>query len=33
MAEAMEPVATSKVLDANPQLTMRVGPYTYEIKR
>lgn len=33
MAEAMEPVAASKVLDANPQLTLRVGPYTYEIKR
>jgi hypothetical protein len=33
MAEAMEPVATSKVLGANPQLRMRVGPYTYEIKR
>jgi hypothetical protein len=33
MAEAMEPVAVSKVLDANPQLTMRLGPYTYEIKR
>src|SRR5215204_3017598 len=33
MAEAMEPVAGSKVLTANPQLSMRVGPYTYEIKR
>ena len=33
MAEAMEPVATSKVLGANPQLKMHVGPYTYEIKR
>ena len=33
MAEAMEPVAGSKVLSQNPQLTMRVGPYTYEIKR
>lgn len=33
MAIAMEPVATSKVLSENPQLSMRVGPYTYEIKR
>jgi hypothetical protein len=33
MAEAMEPVAASKVLGANPQLRMSVGPYTYEIKR
>src|SRR5215212_6071423 len=33
MAEAMEPVAASKVLSVNPQLSMRVGPYTYEIKR
>src|SRR4030095_3189748 len=33
MAEAMEPVAASKVLDANPQLRMRGGPYTDEIKR
>src|SRR5215217_7230441 len=33
MAEAMEPVAGSKVLSQNPQLTMRVGPFTYEIKR
>ena len=33
MAMGMEPVATSKVLSENPQLTMRVGPYTYEIKR
>ena len=27
MAMAMEPVAGSKVLSENPQLTMRVGPY------
>src|ERR1043165_4122302 len=33
MAMAMEPVGTSKVLGDNPLLTMRVGPYTYEIKR
>ena len=33
MAMAMEPVTTSKVLTENPQLTMRVGPYTYEVKR
>lgn len=33
MTMAMEPVATSKVLSDNPQLSMRVGPYTYEIKR
>ena len=33
MAMAMEPIATSKVLSENPQLTMRVGAYTYEIKR
>jgi Cytochrome c554 and c-prime len=33
MAMAMEPVASSKVLSENPQLTMRVGPYSYEIKR
>ena len=33
MAMAMPPVAGSKVLSENPQLTMRVGPYTYEIKR
>lgn len=30
---AMEPIATSKVLSDNPKLTMRVGAYTYEIKR
>jgi hypothetical protein len=33
MAMAMEAIGTSKVLGDNPQLTMRVGPYTYEIKR
>lgn len=33
MANAMEPVATSKVLTENQRLTMRVGPYSYEIKR
>jgi hypothetical protein len=33
MAVTMEPVAESKVLTQNPKLTMRVGPYTYEIKR
>src|ERR1043165_1579488 len=33
MAEAMEPVAGSKVLSRNPKLSMHVGPYTYEIKR
>ncbi len=33
MAIAMEPIATSKVLSGHPQLTMRVGPYSYEIKR
>ena len=33
MTMAMEPVATSSVLIDNPQLSMRVGPYTYEIKR
>src|SRR5215216_3522080 len=33
MASAMEPVAGSKVLSENPQLTMRAGPYSYEIKR
>ena len=33
MSLAMEQVAGSKVLSDNPQLTMRVGPYTYEIKR
>src|SRR6476619_4714728 len=33
MAMAMEPIGTSKVLGDNPQLTMRNGPYVYEIKR
>jgi Zn finger protein HypA/HybF involved in hydrogenase expression len=33
MAMAMEAVATSKVLSRNPRLSMRVGPYTYEITR
>src|ERR1051326_1765413 len=33
MAEAMEPVASSKVLSRNPKLSMTVGPYSYEIKR
>jgi hypothetical protein len=33
MAQAMEPVAGSKVLTEHPKLSMRVGPYTYEIKR
>jgi cytochrome c554/c'-like protein len=33
MAQAMEPIAGSQVLTANPKLTMQVGPYTYEIKR
>ena len=33
MAMAMEPIAESKVLGENPRLSMRVGAYTYEIKR
>lgn len=33
MAQAMEAVAESRVLTANPQLAMTVGPFTYEIKR
>lgn len=33
MALAMEKVPESKVLTENPRLTMRVGPYSYEIKR
>jgi Cytochrome c554 and c-prime len=33
MAIAMEPVTDSRVLVQNPQLSMRVGPYLYEIKR
>jgi formate-dependent nitrite reductase cytochrome c552 subunit len=33
MAMAMEPIATSKVLGDHPQLTMRNGPYFYQINR
>src|SRR5678815_692693 len=33
MAQAMDPVADSKVLSENPKLKMTVGPYTYEITR
>ena len=33
MAMAMEPIGGSKVLSENPQLTMRVGAYSYHIKR
>src|SRR5256885_1329408 len=33
MGLAMEPVADSKVLIENPNMTFRSGPYTYEIKR
>ncbi|HEU4709999.1 MAG TPA: multiheme c-type cytochrome [Pyrinomonadaceae bacterium] len=33
MAMAMEPIAASKVLSDNPQLSMRVGAYSYQIKR
>src|ERR1044071_173351 len=33
MALAMEPVANSRVLVANPLMTFRTGPYLYEIKR
>lgn len=33
MALAMEPVAQSKVLSENPKLTLKLGPYSYEIKR
>jgi len=33
MAQAMEPVAESKILSENPKLKMSVGPYTYEITR
>jgi Zn finger protein HypA/HybF involved in hydrogenase expression len=33
MAQAMEPVAGSKILSDNPKLKMTVGPYTYEITR
>ncbi len=33
MAMAMETVADSKVLTENPNMTMRSGQYSYEIKR
>jgi Zn finger protein HypA/HybF involved in hydrogenase expression len=33
MAQAMEPVAQSKILSENPKLKMSVGPYTYELTR
>ena len=33
MAMAMEQVGGSKILNDNPQLTMRVGAYSYHIKR
>ncbi len=33
MAMAMEPIVDSLVLTENPQLSMTVGPYKYEIKR
>jgi len=33
MALAMEPIHDSKVLTQNPMLTLRLGPYSYEIKR
>src|SRR6185436_5042504 len=33
MAMAMETIADSRVLTDNPQLSMSVGPYKYEIKR
>jgi hypothetical protein len=33
MSMAMETVAESKVLTANPAMTFRIGNYTYEIKR
>src|ERR1043165_10224114 len=33
MAQAMEPVAGSKILGDNPKLKMTVGPYTYELTR
>src|ERR1051326_3740176 len=33
MAQAMEPIADSKILSDNPKLKMTVGPYTYEITR
>jgi hypothetical protein len=33
MGMAMESVRDSKVLNGNPRMTFRTGPYTYEIKR
>jgi hypothetical protein len=33
MGMAMEPVNDSKVLNQNPRMTFRAGPYSYEIKR
>ena len=33
MAQAMEPIAASKILSDNPKLKMSAGPYTYEITR
>jgi cytochrome c554/c'-like protein len=33
MAMAMEPIAESRVLTANPAMTFRIGNYAYEIKR
>lgn len=33
MAMAMEAVADSKILNDHPQLALKVGPYSYEIKR
>lgn len=33
MGRALEPVATSEILRANPRLTFRSGPYSYEITR
>jgi hypothetical protein len=33
MGRALEPVATSEILSANPALTFRSGPYTYRITR
>ncbi len=33
MGRALEPVATSELLRANPNLTFRSGPYTYQLTR
>lgn len=33
MALAMEPIGESNVLSENPQLTLQLGPYSYEIRR